>query len=81
MISNSLRPEEQQRILSVVTNIQQYVYRSKEDKVVAMLAAQRQIIKILQEHAATDPQFINEIYAQMARAETNYVLPIQQNVR
>ncbi len=81
MISNSLRPEEQKRILGAIAKIQQYTYRSNEEKVVAMLAAQRQIIQILQEHAATDPQFINEIYAQMAYADTTYVMPAQQNVR
>lgn len=81
VISNSLRPEEQQRVLNAISKIQQRVHCPAKEQVVAMLAAQKQIIQILQEHAATDPQFINEIYAQMAYAETTYVIPANQNVR
>ncbi len=81
MISNSLRPEEQKRVLNIITRVQQYVYRSTPDAVIAMQAAQKEIIQILQEHAAVHPNFVTEIYAAMAYADTTYVIPARQNVR
>jgi RecG-like helicase len=81
MISNSLSPKNQKRILQSIQKVQQYAYHSVPKTISAMQEAQKEIVQILQEHAAVHPNFINEIYAAMAYADTTYVMPAKQNIR
>ena len=81
MISNSLLPSEEKRVLTAIAEMQQYVYRTKAEEVAAAKQAHAKIVKVIQEHAAIHPDFINEVYAAMAYADNTYVVPAQQRTR
>ena len=84
MISNSLRPSEQERILYIANELLRKTQNTDitgQEKVMLTKKAYSEIIKIIKEHAAVHPDFINEIYATMARAETTFVMPTQQHTR
>jgi hypothetical protein len=84
MISNSLRPSEQERVLYISNELlrkTQNTAITRQEKVMLTKNAYSEIIKIIKEHAAVHPDFINEIYVAMARAETTFVIPTQQHTR
>ena len=84
MISNSLRPSEQERVLYIANELLRKTQNTditRQEKVALTKKAYSEIIKIIKEHAAVHPDFINEIYAAMARAETTFVMPTQQHTR
>ena len=84
MISNSLRPSEQERVLAVANELllkTQNTEIKDQEKIALTKKAYSEIIKIIKEHAAVHPDFINEIYAAMAYAETTFVMPTQQHTR
>ena len=81
MVSNKLRPEEQARILDIFNEFDRTNFQSKDAEIAELKKAIKKTTKILEEHAATDPNFITEIYAQMAYADRIYFMPSQQNAR
>lgn len=81
MISNSLHKEEQKRILDIVATLERTNFNSAEEEINITRLAIEEITQILSDHAATHPEFITEIYAQMAYADMNYVVPAQLNSR
>ena len=81
MISNSLRESERKIVISAINEMIKTETKTREEKIAAVKKAQAKIVKVIQEHASTDHNFINEVYVAMARADTMYVVPTQQLVR
>ena len=81
MIANSLHKSEQKLVTAAIEEIVEAETKTKADKIAAVKQAHAKIVKVIQEHATTHPEFINEVYATMARADMTYVIPVQQLVR
>ena len=82
MISNSLHDSEQKQVMNIVDEMAEKLPgASVQDKVNITKHAHADIIKIIQEHVAVHPEFLNEVLAAMAYADTTYVIPVQQHTK
>lgn len=81
MLSNSLIDSEQKRVLDIVLATVRHDYSSESEEIAALMKAQGKIMQILQEHASIHPEFINDLYYAMAKADATYVIPSQQFTR
>ena len=83
MISNSLRESEQKRILNLACLMEEALETdiSKQKAVFVIKQTHESIVEIVKEHAKVHPEFINELLAAVAYADTTYVIPAQQHVR
>lgn len=86
IISNSLRPSEQQRILDIINSVVPTILNGNNtaDKaavVNALTWAHAEIIKVIKEHVTQHPEFMSDVYSAIAYADITYVVPAQQHSR
>lgn len=74
-IANNLRPSEQKQLKETLMRTQSVVEPLK------MEDAYKQVEQIIKDHIHVHPEFLPELYGEMAYAEHTYVLPTMQKVR
>ena len=74
-IANNLRPSEQKQLKETLMRTQSVIDPLK------MEDAYKQVEQIIKDHIHVHPEFLPNLYGEMAYAEHTYVLPTMQKVR